>query len=89
MGNITQNPFLVDMGPNSPPVKWLCLSYCWGGVELAVKLTRANMDKLKSRMLSDSERVESFDATVRDVILVAKASGYPLYLDRCTVYFLR
>jgi hypothetical protein len=82
VGNTTQNPFLVDMGPNSPPVKWLCLSYCWGGVAPAVKLTRANMDKLKSGMLSDSESLESLDATVRDAILVAKALDIPyIWID--------
>jgi len=79
VGNTTQNPFLVDMGPNSPPVKWLCLSYCWGeGVVPAVELTKANIEDLKS----GRERLESFDATVRDAILVARALDIPyIWID--------
>jgi hypothetical protein len=46
-----------------------------------VKLTRANMDKPRGGMLSDSESLESLDATVRDAILVAKALDIqPRYL---------
>ncbi|KAK3299641.1 heterokaryon incompatibility protein-domain-containing protein [Chaetomium fimeti] len=82
VGNTTQHPFLVEMGPNSPPVKWLCLSYCWGGFEPAVKLTRANMNKLKSGMLSGGESLDSLDATVRDAILVARALDIPyIWID--------
>ncbi|KAH6847128.1 heterokaryon incompatibility protein-domain-containing protein [Chaetomium sp. MPI-CAGE-AT-0009] len=82
VGNTSQNPFLAEMGPDSPPVKWLCLSYCWGGVEPAVKLTRANMEKLKSGLLSAGETLESLDATVRDAILVARALDIPyIWID--------
>lgn len=79
VGNTTQNPVLMDMGPNSPPVKWLCLSYCWGGgVEPSLKLTGANIERLKS----GSESLESFDPTVRDAILVARALDIPyIWID--------
>ena len=66
----------MDTSPTSQNIKWLSLSYCWGG-EPSIKLTMDTMDRLKNGIPLDS-----LDHTIRDAILVTRALEIPyIWID--------
>ena len=75
VGIETQNPFLVETSP-SQQLRWLSLSYCWGG-EPSMKLTTHTMNKLMEGI-----PLNEFDPTIRDAILVTRALEIPyIWID--------
>lgn len=76
VGNESRNPRLVEASLDLQHVKWLALSYCWGG-EPSMKLTDETMDKLKSGI-----SLEELDPTIQDAIYVTRALGIPyIWID--------
>lgn len=68
IGNETQNPFLVEVPPGGEQIKWLCLSYCWGKEQPALKLKKDTMNMLRSGVA-----LNTLDPTIRDAIFVTRA----------------
>ncbi|KAF2495157.1 HET-domain-containing protein, partial [Lophium mytilinum] len=76
VGTGTQTPFLEEASCSSEHLRWLSLSYCWGG-EPSKKLTEDNLDKLKNE-ISWNE----LDPTIQDAILVTRALDIPyIWID--------
>jgi hypothetical protein len=81
VGGETTDPFLVETAAGNRLGRWAALSYCWGG-EPSMKLTRGNTDELKRGI-----RLNSFDATIRDAILVTRALGLTyLWVDALCIF---
>ncbi|KAH8204060.1 hypothetical protein TruAng_001742 [Truncatella angustata] len=76
VGDESRDPFLVDAENINKRIKWLSLSYCWGGEPL-VKLTKNTMNMLRSGV-----PLAEFDHTIRDAIIVTRALGIPyIWID--------
>lgn len=65
-----------EMVPDSSPIRYVALSYCWGSSAL-FKTTRTNIDRLKQRFsLSDLPK------TIQDAIRVTQRLGIPyIWID--------
>ena len=69
VGNDTQHPFLVETFPDRQRVRWLSLSYCWGG-ETSMSLNHNTMDKLKNGV-----PLVDLDEAIQDAISVTRSLG--------------
>ncbi|KAI0103024.1 heterokaryon incompatibility protein-domain-containing protein [Nemania sp. FL0031] len=71
VGGGSREPSLVDTGTLPRHIKWLALSYCWGG-EPSLKLTRDTICMLRSGVAMDR-----LDPTIRDAIFITRSLGIP------------